>query len=219
MTDAGVSRRDIVVGGLALSGIAMLSGGRVWAQEAGKKTAPREKSTPTNILGPYYRSGAPKTDSLRPRGVDGLALTVSGRVTGTGDHACPDAVLEIWHADADGQYDNEGFRFRGTIPVDAKGGYQFETVLPGHYSIGGYGVSGGSRRPQHLHYRIAAPGHVPLVTQLYFETDPFFRGDPGRNLHLDPFVKHRELVVPVLIHRKRKVYSTSAKFDVVLRKQ
>jgi protocatechuate 3,4-dioxygenase beta subunit len=52
---------------------------------------------------------------------------------------------------------------------------------------------------QHVHYLVSAPGHLPLVTQLYFATDPVFDGDPGRNFARDPLITSRELVRPVLL--------------------
>jgi hypothetical protein len=46
---------------------------------------------------------------------------------------------------------------------------------------------------------VTAPGHRPLVTQLYFATDPVFDGDPDRNFARDPLITSRELVRPVLL--------------------
>ena len=40
---------------------------------------------------------------------------------------------------------------------------------------------------------VTAPGHKPLITQLYFATDPVFDGDPGRNFSKDPLVISRTL--------------------------
>ncbi|MBI4256266.1 MAG: intradiol ring-cleavage dioxygenase, partial [Candidatus Rokubacteria bacterium] len=37
------------------------------------------------------------------------------------------------------------------------GRYRYETTFPGRYP----------GRPPHLHVRVTAPGHKPLVTQLY----------------------------------------------------
>ena len=54
--------------------------------------------------------------------------------------------------------------------------------MPGHYP---------DRVCQHVHYRITAPGHKPLITQLYFATDPVFEGDPDRNFGKDPLSNPR----------------------------
>jgi protocatechuate 3,4-dioxygenase beta subunit len=62
--------------------------------------------------------------------------------------------------------------------------------MPGHYP---------DRVAQHVHFLLKAPGCRPLVTQLYFATDPAFGGDPDRNYMNDPLVRSRELVRPVLL--------------------
>ncbi len=208
-----ISRRGL----LAASGIVLLpSVGR-----AGSFQDRVLKPTPESILGPYYKPGAPETSSLREAGEEGLPLRVSGSVRSTTGERLTGALVEVWHADMEGDYDASGFRFRAKVPLDENGEYAFETTLPGHYSLTSYGTRGGAydlanARPQHVHYRVTAAGNRELVTQLYFETDPFFRGDPTANLARDPFVLHRELVVPVLIHKKRRAYSLSARFDVIL---
>jgi protocatechuate 3,4-dioxygenase beta subunit len=203
------NRRDLFrvtsVGGLWLA-----AGAPSWAQEL--------TPTPSNIEGPFFKMGAPKSDKLSKDGDAGLPLVVEGKVLSRDGSALADATVEVWHADPDGKYDNEAFHFRASVPVDKDGRYRFETIFPGHYGIGGYGEKDDSMRPQHVHFKVGAPGHEGLVTQLYFETDPFFEGNPTQTIKKDPFVKHRRLVVPVQIHRKVKAYSTSANFDIVLAK-
>jgi protocatechuate 3,4-dioxygenase beta subunit len=58
------------------------------------------------------------------------------------------------------------------------------------------------RLAQHIHYKVTAPGHKALVTQLYFATDPVFEGDLDRTYRKDPLLENRELVrrpVPVFV--------------------
>src|SRR5207245_9785566 len=64
------------------------------------------------------------------------------------------AQLEWWSANPRGDYDAE---HRGAQRADGTGRYRYETDLPGRYP----------GRPLHLHVRVTAPGHKPLVTQLY----------------------------------------------------
>jgi protocatechuate 3,4-dioxygenase beta subunit len=116
------------------------------------------------------------------------------------------ATLEVFHADDRGEYDMRGFRCRGEIPVGANGEYGYETVVPAGY--------GG--RPEHIHYVINAPGHKRLVTQLYFENDPKFKGDPDKNY--DNLVSHRELVRPVRSINRNNTAYTSVIFDICLEK-
>ena len=133
--------------------------------------------TPSNELGPFYRRGAPATHDLRGAADPGLPLIVAGAVFDTRGEARPDATIEVWHADHLGHYDIAGYRYRATMAADAKGGYQFTSVMPGHYP---------DRVAQHVHYMVKAPGCKPLVTQLYFATDPAFEGDPDHKFSNDP---------------------------------
>ena len=200
-------RRDLLTSSMAVAAAPWFWGAR---QD--------RKATPANIEGPYYKKGAPKSDTLVKDGDAGMPLVVEGKVEGVDGKALADATVDVWHADPDGKYDNDGFHFRAVVPVDKEGRYRFETVLPGHYGIGGYGEKGDTMRPQHIHYKVGAAGHAELTTQLYFETDPFFETDPAKNLAKDPFVKFRQLVVPLLIERKKKVYVATGRFDIVLAK-
>jgi hypothetical protein len=146
--------------------------------------------TPPNALGPFYRRGAPVAQDLRGAADPGLPLLVVGAVFDTRGEPRPDATVEVWQADHFGHYDIEGYRYRATFGPDAKGAYQFTSVMPGHYP---------DRVAQHVHYMVKAPGCKPLVTQLYFATDPAFEGDPDHKFGNDPLVHSRELVRPVLL--------------------
>jgi protocatechuate 3,4-dioxygenase beta subunit len=154
----------------------------------GGSLAPR-KPTPPNELGPFYKKRAPRTAKLAPAGAPGLPLEVSGQVFDTRGEILAGALLEVWHASHAGIYDNLGYSYRAALPVE-RGKYDFETVLPGHYP---------DRVAQHIHFKVSAPGHQPLITQLYFATDPAFEGDPDKNFRKDPIVESRELIRPVTI--------------------
>lgn len=77
------------------------------------------------------------------------------------------AVVELWHADASGAYDNDGYHWRGHQMTDASGRWRFETIVPGLYP----------GRTRHYHVKVAAPGGRPLTTQLYFPGEPENRRD------------------------------------------
>ncbi|MFO0930607.1 MAG: hypothetical protein U0736_26840 [Gemmataceae bacterium] len=143
------------------------------------------KLTPTedNILGPYYRAGAPFRGKMTPPLEPGTVLLVRGRVWGF-DSRKPlaGARLDVWQANAAGRYDNDDpdhpprpdvFVNRTRLITDENGGYEFETVHPGRYQTGP-----GTWRPAHIHYAIAHPGYRTLVTQLYFKGDPHNATDP-----------------------------------------
>lgn len=151
--------------------------------------APR-KATPSNELGPFYKKRAPRSEKLAPEGAPGLPLAVTGRVFDTRGAVLTGALLEVWHASHAGIYDNQGYAYRGQLTAAEEGRYDFQSVLPGHYP---------DRVAQHIHFRVSAPGHATLVTQLYFASDPAFEGDPDKNYGKDPLVQSRELIRPVEI--------------------
>ena len=168
--------------------------------------APR-KPTPSNELGPFYRKGAPRSTHLAPAGAPGLPLGVSGRVFDSRGEVLPGALVEVWHTSHAGVYDNQGFLYRGQIVTAEKGTYAFDSVMPGHYP---------GRLAQHVHFKISAPGHKPLVTQLYFATDPAFEGDPDKNYVRDPIVRSRELIRPVTIAGDPGAPRALVTFEIVL---
>jgi len=69
--------------------------------------------TPRDMEGPFYKAGAPLRDSLVEPGAAAERLVLSGRVLGADCSPVAGATLDFWHADEKGDYDNEGFRYRG----------------------------------------------------------------------------------------------------------
>ncbi len=203
-------RRDMLLrcaaaGWLRVAPVLSLAGAvEAFAQRTASR-APRE--TAWNEIGPFYKRLAPDTPVLRGPDDPGLPLNVSGRVFDTRGAEVEQAKVEIWHADHNGLYDLDGYRFRAALTTDRKGGYHFESVMPGHYP---------ARVCQHIHYLVPAPGRKPLVTQLYFETDPVFAGDPDRNFHRDPLVISRELVRPVVLTGGPGAIQAAVDFDLVM---
>jgi protocatechuate 3,4-dioxygenase beta subunit len=187
-----LTRRDMLhrcaASGLLVGSASLLGSVAELFGQAEKATA--FAPTPVNEMGPFYRRGAPSRSMLRTPGDLGLPLTVRGTVYDTRGEARPDATVEIWQTNHQGVYDLEGYRYRALLQADPKGGYQIQTVMPGHYP---------DRVAQHIHYLVKAPGCRPLVTQLYFATDPAFEGDPDHNFQNDPIVLSRELIRPVLL--------------------
>jgi protocatechuate 3,4-dioxygenase beta subunit len=105
--------------------------------------------TRPDALGPFYEPNAPE------RSATGRGLVVSGVVRSVkGCLPLPAARIEWWSANARGDYDGE---HRASQRADGTGRYRYETTFPGRYP----------GRPPHLHLRVTAPGHKPLVTQLY----------------------------------------------------
>jgi protocatechuate 3,4-dioxygenase beta subunit len=175
-------------------------------EEAGAKAA---QPTPREVLGPFYKKGAPDTRILHAPGTPGFPLTVAGKVTNTRGERLPGARVEIWHADHVGLYDLEAYRYRAALIIGDSSDYKLETILPGHYD---------DRPAQHIHYLISAPGHKTLVTQAYFATDPFFEGNPDKNYVKRGMVSHRDLVRTVTLMEAPGTPRCAITFDICLEK-
>ena len=76
-------------------------------------------------------------------------------------------LLDLWHADQNGDYDNGGFRYRGHVLTDAGGRYRFRTIMPAPYP----------GRTRHYHVKVISTGRQLLTTQLYFPNEPLNRRD------------------------------------------
>jgi protocatechuate 3,4-dioxygenase beta subunit len=184
----------------ALSNVA-----EAWEAAEIKKLSP----TPHCELGPFYKRLAPTSTNMRTAKDPGMPLALSGIVYSESGEILPNATVELWQTDHFGHYDNSGYRFRATVQPDKKGGYSADSVMPGHYP---------QRVCQHVHYLVTAPGHKPLVTQLYFGTDPVFEGNPAKNFSRDPLITSVELVRPVTIKGDPKDMIAAVTFDLVLEK-
>ena len=140
------------------------------------------RATAPNIEGPYYRDGAPMLSDLAPRGTRGTRLLLSGKVLGADCRTPLDgALLDVWQADADGHYDNDGhdgrrspgpLALRGKLSASRGGAYELHSIIPGRY------LNGPQYRPSHVHVKVSAPGYRTLTTQLYFDGDPYNGVDP-----------------------------------------
>jgi protocatechuate 3,4-dioxygenase beta subunit len=118
-------------------------------------------STRPDMEGPYFLEGSPEKASLLEPGMSGTPLTISGYVMTVDCKWIPGAKLDFWQADANGDYDLQGYRLRGHVFTDENGRYQIETILPAPYEP----------RPRHIHVNVSAPGRLELTTQLYFPGD------------------------------------------------
>jgi len=205
-----IQRRNCLLACVALGSL-RLAPGLILADAAfafeSQETNAARKPTPTNEIGPFYKRLAPNTKQLRAPKDPGLPLTVTGRVFGVRGDALAGAKVEVWQADHLGLYDLDGYRYRAALTADPSGGYAFESIMPGHYP---------ARVCQHVHFVVTAPYHKPLVTQLYFATDPVFEGNPDRNYTRDPLVLSRELVRPVTLTGEPNAIVARVDFPLVL---
>ncbi len=202
-----LNRRELLERCAAFGTITLASSIPLSALAAAWDDAEKKQPTPFCELGPFYKREAPHTTTLRAPGDAGLPLTLSGVIYDVRGEIVPDAKLEVWQTDHAGHYDIEGYRYRTLLDPGAKGSYAIESVMPGHYP---------QRVCQHVHYLVTAPGHKPVVTQLYFATDPVFDGDPGKNYTRDPLITSRELVRPVVIQGAPGQIVAAVNFDLVM---
>ena len=204
-------RRDLLLKSIAIGAISLGPGMTVasavekWLRaENGARPA-----TPTDQLGPFYRKGTPQSSGhsamMRAPGDPGLPLAVAGAVYNTRGEVLPEAKIEVWQTNHQGKYDLTGYRYRALLLSGPKGEYDFQSMLPGHYP---------ARKCQHIHFLVQAKGHKPLVTQMYFGSDPIFKGDPAKNMNDDcPSV---DLVRPISLSDLATTMGASATFELVL---
>jgi protocatechuate 3,4-dioxygenase beta subunit len=152
--------------------------------------------TPSDVEGPLYREDPPWREKPvkiyeEYEGVEnGDVLFVHGRVTSADGTPISDAILDIWQTGPDGGYDiwderQPDYNFRGMLGVDEDGSYEFQTMVPKPYTVPTEGPVGrlleatGQHpwRPAHIHFKVEAEGHEPLITQVFFPDDPYLDHD------------------------------------------
>ncbi|MGV3639043.1 MAG: intradiol ring-cleavage dioxygenase [Adhaeribacter sp.] len=126
-----------------------------------------DEPTPRQTEGPYFKPSSPERSSLLQAGLNGTPLILTGQVLNTNCQPVAKALLDWWHCDQEGHYDNEGFIFRGHQYSDKNGNFQLETIVPGLYP----------GRTRHIHVKVQAPGKPVLTTQLYFPDEQQNQGD------------------------------------------
>ena len=170
--------RNITLGTLSFQLLPAISNARGISGSPGKNNC-----SPTTRdyygQGPFYTANAPEiiNNILINNDTPGTRLILSGRVyTPDCTKVIPNTVLDIWHANNQGQYDNSGYNFRGKIKTNEQGFYWFETILPGKY------LNGTQYRPSHIHFKITSPGNSEVITQLYFEGDEDISRDAAASI-------------------------------------
>src|SRR5215471_11958229 len=164
---ASPSRRRIMVTG-ACAGL-LLSSRDALAQDLVPTPACHDGDEPTlpETEGPFFKPKSPRRSDLREAGITGRPLELSGVVLTRSCRPVANALVDLWHADDGGEYDNKGFRLRGHVFTDAQGRYVFQTIVPGLYP----------GRTRHFHVKVQAPGKRVLTTQFYFPDEPGNRTD------------------------------------------
>lgn len=149
-------------------------------------------ATQTTVLGPFYVQTAPEhlLDDDISNGMKGEPLLVEGTVSRADGNPVAGAVVDTWHADADGFYDVQSASFenlagRARFRTDAKGRFWFRTVVPAFYPIPDDGPVGDMLkaqnrhpyRPAHVHFMIGFPDCETLVTHVFLAGDKYLDSD------------------------------------------
>lgn len=111
----------------------------------------------------------------------GERIILHGRVLDENARPVPNTLVEIWQANAGGRYRHKkdtylapidpNFGGCGRTLSDEDGSFHFRTVKPGAYPWRNHG---NNWRPAHIHISVFGSGFAQrLITQCYFEGDPF----------------------------------------------
>jgi protocatechuate 3,4-dioxygenase beta subunit len=143
--------------------------------------------------GPFFKPSSPERTELAEAGMAGQPIELAGFVLSATCKPVAGALLDFWHADVKGQYDNSGFRLRGHQFSDEQGRYRLRSIVPGIY-VG---------RTRHIHVKVQPRDGRVLTTQLYFPREPKNRSDG---------LFHREL----LMRTTQNGGLLAARFDFVV---
>jgi protocatechuate 3,4-dioxygenase beta subunit len=198
-------------------------------RRAPRKPAIRIPHTLSELTGPVYGHnpiGETDNDLTRhfPEPPQGERIVVAGRVVGEDGRGLPNAMVEIWQANAAGRYRHSGdnhpapldpnFLGAGRALTDAEGNYRFLTIKPGAYPWRNHH---NAWRPAHIHFSLFGSGLASrLVTQMYFPNDPLIPLDPIINSIPDAGARER-LVSSFDLSLTEPEWALGYRFEIVLR--
>ncbi|MGH8616235.1 MAG: dioxygenase [Burkholderiales bacterium] len=152
----------------------------------------RSGATERSVLGPFYAEGAPMVpvDGDLIGKNPGTPLLMRGHVLDSAGKPVAGALLEFWQAADNGKYWQQDaaqakYNLYCRMQTGADGRYAFTTIKPSPYKVPYDGPVGdllrvGGRhawRPAHFHFKVSAPAHQTLVTELFFAGDPYLDAD------------------------------------------
>jgi protocatechuate 3,4-dioxygenase alpha subunit len=155
----------------------------------------RLPQTPSQTVGPFFHIGTVETRGEHVLVTDetrGQRIVIRGRVLDGEGEAVPDALLEIWQADASGIYrhpddpDHERadphFRGFGRADTVKDGNFAFRTVKPGPVAF-----DAERKQAPHINVRVFSRGILThAYTRFYFSDEASANAaDPVLNL-VDP---------------------------------
>ena len=185
----------------------------------------------SEITGPVFRAeelGALDNDLIMNYAKSGLPIgeriVVHGHVYDQFGRGVPNALVEVWQANAGGRYRHKkdtyiapidpNFGGCGRVLTDRDGHYFYRTIKPGPYP---WRNSVNDWRPAHIHYAVSGSGWAQrLVTQMYFEGDPLIAQDPiVKTIPTEAAI--RQLIAVLDKSHTIQLDSLAYRFDIVLR--
>jgi hydroxyquinol 1,2-dioxygenase len=151
-----------------------------------------EGCTESTVFGPFHVEGAPVYDNGADiaNGAVGEPCLVRGTVKDRNGVPIAGAELEVWQADAEGNYDVQypdlkTHQARGVLRSRPDGSFEFRTVVAVAYPIPVDGPVGDLLRatgrhpwrPAHLHFMIKAKHYQTLVTHVFRNGDQYLDSD------------------------------------------
>lgn len=134
-------------------------------------------ATSSQTVGPFFHFGLTtnlELGKVAPDDAAGERVRVRMRVLDGDGLPLPDAMIEVYQADARGRYGQPGFGGFGRLPTDDNGTCVFETIRPGAVR-----AADGHVEAPHLDLCLFARGLLRhLYTRAYFQGDPGLDGDP-----------------------------------------
>jgi protocatechuate 3,4-dioxygenase beta subunit len=212
-----LSRREILKMSVMIGAASVVSTKFAFAQVASRRT-------PDQILGPFYplkplgRDADLTSLPGRPGRAEGQVLNVIGRVLNLKGEPVRNAKVEVWQANAHGRYTHPSdhnpapldpnFEGSAVLTADTDGRYRFKTIKPAAYPAGPNRM-----RPAHIHFQVSGQ-QDRLVTQMYFEGDPYNQADRFLQTTLD----QTDLLVAKLLPPTPEMEPESklVVFDIVL---
>jgi protocatechuate 3,4-dioxygenase beta subunit len=193
------------------------------------QAAIRLPHTLSELTGPVYGHNpiGPADNDLTLHYADapqGERIIVAGRVLDEDGRGVPDALVEVWQANAAGRYRHAGdnhpapldpnFLGAGRAITDDEGNYRFVSIKPGAYPWRNHL---NAWRPAHIHFSLFGTAFVTrLVTQMYFPGDPLIPLDPVLQSIPDADARER-LVSQFDLSLTEPEWALGYHFDIVLR--
>ncbi|MDX1412595.1 MAG: protocatechuate 3,4-dioxygenase subunit beta [Candidatus Promineifilaceae bacterium] len=200
------------------------------ARSPSRPLVPMEQSL-SELTGPVYGF-----DDLHPLDNDltknsakdgeaiGERIIVTGRLLDDWGKPIPNALIEVWQANAAGRYMHKvdqhdapldrNFHGAGRVLTNKNGEYKFTSIRPGPYPWRNHH---NAWRPSHIHFSVIGVNFMQrMVTQMYFPGDPLLPLDPIYNGITDEDARKR--LISTFDHDTVSVpeWAIGYRFDIVV---